>query len=177
MTGVDSTAASSWYCQRIFRELPSTMQARARTNLLIGLAMNEYQDHFGRGDFLIRNLLGVDQQTGALAVGGVPRVGQTVQFQVRDADAADQELRDLLERLRAELGPRKPVAALLCACNGRGAGLFGVPDHDATVLAEQLGELPVAGFFCNGEIGPVGGRSFLHGFTATMVVFGGGAET
>jgi len=147
-----------------FHTLAPEMQTRARANLLVGLAMDEYRDEFGRGDFLIRNLLGGDQQTGALAISAYPRVGQTIQFQVRDADAADEELRAMLVRERAELGERRPVAALLCACNGRGLGLFGAPDHDARTLAEELGPVPVAGFFCNGEIGPVAAR---HSCTAS----------
>ena len=151
-----------------FRALPPAEQERARSNLLIGLAADEYRDRFGRGDFLIRNLLGADHDTGAVAIGAFPRVGQTVQFQVRDAGAADDELRSLLADARDTLGGATPVAALLCSCNGRGVGLFGAPDHDARVLGEELGPVPVAGFFCNGEIGPVGGVPFLHGFTASI---------
>jgi small ligand-binding sensory domain FIST len=151
-----------------FHALPPDVQERARTNLLIGLAMNEYRDEYRRGDYLIRNLLGVDEQSGALAIGAYPRVGQTVQFQIRDADAADAELRDLLTGERAALDGAEPVAALLCACNGRGVGLFGAPDHDARALAEALGPVPAAGFFCNGEIGPVGGTPYMHGFTASI---------
>ncbi|MGH2584232.1 MAG: FIST signal transduction protein [Dehalococcoidia bacterium] len=151
-----------------FQSLPPAVQHRAQTNLLIGLAADEYRDRFRRGDFLIRNLIGVDRDTGALAISASPRVGQTVQFQIRDASAADEELRTMLSVTREELGATAPVAALLCACNGRGAGLFGAPDHDARALAEQLGPLPAAGLFCNGEIGPVGGVPFLHGFTASI---------
>ena len=151
-----------------FHALPPDVQERARTNLLVGIAADEYRDQFGRGDFLIRNLMGVDQQTGALAIGAQPRVGQTVQFQIRDAGAADDELRALLTETRTALGGVPPVAALLCSCNGRGAGLFGTPDHDARALADHLGPIPTAGFFCNGEIGPVGGAPFLHGFTASI---------
>ncbi len=152
-------------------ELPSGLQERARSNLLVGLAMDEYREEFGRGDFLIRNLLGGDRESGALTVSALPRVGQTVQFQLRDAEAADEDLRLLLERERLFLGDTRPVAGVLWSCNGRGTGLFGSPDHDARTVASVLGPVPLAGFFCNGEIGPVGGRSFLHGFTASMVLF------
>lgn len=152
------------------RGLPEETQRRARRNVLVGLAVNEYRDSFGRGDFLIRNLVGADPDTGMLAVGALPRVGQTLQFQIRDAQAADQDLRELLAAARQELGEQEPVAALLCACNGRGVGLFGTPDHDARAVAEQLGSVPLAGFFCNGEIGPVGSRSFLHGYTASIAL-------
>ena len=152
------------------RALPPETQRRAQRNLLVGLAMDEHRGEFRRGDFLIRNLMGVDPERGTLAVGALPRVGQTLQFQLRDPDAADEDLRELLERARKELGARQPVGALLCSCNGRGVGLFGTPDHDARTLADLLGPIPVAGFFCNGEIGPVGEQNFLHGFTASIAL-------
>ncbi|HEY8692273.1 MAG TPA: FIST N-terminal domain-containing protein [Chloroflexota bacterium] len=148
--------------------LPADKQQRAARNLLVGLAMDEYKESFGRGDFLIRGLMGADQSSGAIAVGAHPRVGQTIQFQIRDAAAADEDLRQLLTEARETLGDTRPVGAVLCSCNGRGEGLFGFPDHDARSLAQQLGDVPVAGFFCNGEIGPVGKDIFLHGFTASL---------
>jgi small ligand-binding sensory domain FIST len=144
--------------------LDETERRRAARNLVVGLAMDEYRDAYGRGDFLIRTLAGIDPKSGAIAVGARPRVGQTLQFQVRDARAADEELRALLPAGDAEPAP----AALLFACNGRGAGLFGSPDHDARAAAEILGDPPLAGFFCNGEIGPVGRGTFVHGFTASL---------
>ena len=150
--------------------LSPEMRQRAQRNLLVGLAMDERRVEFRRGDFLIRNLLGIDPERGTLAVGALPWVGQTLQFQLRDPAAADEDLRELLERVRTELGPRQPVGALLCSCNGRGVGLFGTPDHDARTLADFLGPIPTAGFFCNGEIGPVGARNFLHGFTASIAL-------
>jgi len=152
------------------RALPLEMQQRAQRNLLVGLAMDEHRGEFRRGDFLIRNLTGIDPERGTLAVGALPRVGQTLQFQLRDPDAADEDLRELLERARKELGARQPVGALLCSCNGRGVGLFGTPDHDARTLVDLLGPIPVSGFFCNGEIGPVGEQNFLHGFTASIAL-------
>jgi small ligand-binding sensory domain FIST len=114
--------------------------------------------------------MGVDRSSGALAVAANPRVGQTLQFQVRDARAADEELRHLLGAAAHDL-PALPAAALLFACNGRGVGLFGAPDHDVRATRELLGEPAVAGFFCNGEIGPVGGSTFVHGFTASLGLF------
>ena len=154
----------------MFKKLPPEIQVRARANLLVGLAMNEYRDEFGRGDFLVRNLLGVDRETGAVAIGAMPREGQTVQFQLRDPTAADEDLRELLGKARLELEGREIAGAVLCSCNGRGVGLFGAPDHDAKTFMEEMGSIPVAGFFCNGEIGPVGGRNFLHGFTASIAL-------
>ena len=98
------------------------------------------------------------------------QVGQMIQFQLRDPAAADEDLRKLRTRVRTELGSRQPVGALLCSCNGRGVGPFGTPDHDARTLADFLGPTPLAGFFCNGEIGPVGAQNFLHGFTASIAL-------
>lgn len=152
------------------RDLSPDLRERARRNLLVGLAMDEYRGEFRRGDFLIRNLIGADPERGYLGVGALPRVGQTLQFQLRDPAAADEELRQLLERTRAEIGERRPMGALLCSCNGRGVGMFGVPDHDARALADLLDAVPAAGFFCNGEIGPVGSGTYLHGFTASIAL-------
>lgn len=151
--------------------LAPEMRARAARNLLVGLAMDEYRDRFEQGDFLIRNLVGADPQSGAIAVGALPQVGQTIQFQVRDAAAADQDLKRQLEAAKEALGGVEPAGALLCTCNGRGVGLFGSPDHDARAVAEMLGPIPLAGFFCNGEVGPVGSHVYLHGFTASLALF------
>jgi small ligand-binding sensory domain FIST len=136
-----------------------------RKGLHLGIVVDEHRVDLARGDFLVRNLLGVDKQTGALAVGDRLEVGQTVQFQVRDAAAADEDLRVLLEPVEGD-------AALLFTCNGRGTHLFGTPDHDAALVHELLGRVPLAGAFCAGEIGPVGRKNFLHGFTASVAVFG-----
>ena len=152
------------------RALPAEEQQRAGRNLLAGLAMDEYRDELGRGDFLIRNLIGVDRERGAIAVNDEVRVGQTLQFQLRDAAAASEELDALLAETRDALGG-EPAGGLLCACNGRGQGMFGEPDHDAATIAARLGPLPIAGLFCNGEIGPVGGTPFVHGFTASLALF------
>jgi small ligand-binding sensory domain FIST len=141
-----------------------------RSGLHLGVVVDEHRLEFGRGDFLVRNLLGVDKDNGALAVGERLEVGQTVQFQVRDAAAADEDLRLLL-------APVEGDAALLFTCNGRGSRFFGAPDHDAALVDDLLGRVPLAGAFCAGEIGPVGGRNFLHGFTASVAVFGSGAGT
>jgi small ligand-binding sensory domain FIST len=106
-------------------------------------------------------------------VGGEVEVGQAVQFHVRDADSADEDLRRALKRQAAALGGRPPAGALLFTCNGRGSRMFPEPDHDAGLLADALGQIAVAGFFCAGEIGPVGGRNFLHTFTASAALFPG----
>jgi small ligand-binding sensory domain FIST len=153
------------------QELPADMQERAGRNLLVGLAIDEYREQFARGDFLIRNLMGADQDTGAVAIGAYPREGQTVQFHMRDKGAADEELRLMLETAQLSLGSIRPAGALICSCNGRGIGLFGAPNHDASAVAERFGSIPAAGFFCNGEVGPVGSKSFVHGFTASIGLF------
>jgi small ligand-binding sensory domain FIST len=151
--------------------LDEELRGRAARNLLVGLAMNEYREHFEQGDFLIRNVVGYDSDSGALAIGALPQVGQTIQFQIRDADAADFDLKRQLENARARVDPDLVAGALLCTCNGRGVGLFGTPDHDARSFTEAFGPVPMAGFFCNGEIGPVGGQTYLHGFTASLALF------
>lgn len=146
-------------------------QKRARGNLFIGLAIDEYREEFHRGDFLVRNLLGADPRSGVLAVGAFPRAGQTIQFQRRDAAAAQEDMASLLARARADLGDATIYGGCLCTCNGRGKHLFGAPNHDAQMVQRHFGPLGLAGFFCNGEIGPVGGGNFLHGFTASLGLF------
>jgi small ligand-binding sensory domain FIST len=139
-------------------------RALMRTGLHLGVVVDEHRVEFGRGDFLVRNVLGGDGESGAIVVGDDVTVGQTVQFQVRDATAADEDLREMLAGEEA-------AAALLFTCNGRGVRFFGGPDHDAGVVDQLLGPLPVAGAFCAGEVGPVGGQNFLHGFTASLALF------
>jgi hypothetical protein len=148
--------------------LPEELQPRAQQNLVVGIAADEYRHEFVRGDFLVRNLIGLDRGSGAIAIGALPRLGQTIQFQVRDAATADLDLTLMLDDLRPRLAGRRPLAAVLNSCNGRGVGLFGSSHHDATAIDRKLGPLPLAGLFCAGEIGPVGTTSYLHGFTASL---------
>ena len=136
--------------------------------LMVGTVINEYQDRFGRGDFLIRNIIGYDKNQGAIAVGDLPRVGQTVQFHVRDADTAHEDLQLLLEAQQLEA---PPLGGLLFSCNGRGSRLFSEDNHDVQTIRDRLGEIPLAGFFAAGEIGPIGNHSFLHGHTASLALF------
>jgi small ligand-binding sensory domain FIST len=135
----------------------------------IGIVVNEYQEKFDRGDFLVRNIAGLDAETGAMAVTDFVRVGQTVQFQVRDAQAADEDLVALLARDRDDHG--RAAGALLFTCNGRGSRLFGRANHDAETVQSVAGQMPAAGLFCAGELGPVSGRNFIHGFTASIALF------
>lgn len=143
----------------------------AAQGLVMGLVINENQPDYERGDFLIRGIQGGDRESGALLVGERVRVGQTVRFHVRDAETADADLRGALHRARDLLGEQRPAGGLIFSCNGRGTRMFSTPHHDAAAVASELSGIPTAGIFCNGEIGPVGGRSFLHGFTATMALF------
>jgi len=154
-----------------FNQLPVEEQKSARGNLFIGLVVNEYREEFHRGDFLIRNLLRADARSGSIAVGALPRLGQTIQFQRRSARAATQDLNELLVQTKTKLLKTPVYGGCLCSCNGRGQNLFGQPNHDAQMVQQQLGPLGLSGFFCNGEIGPVGDRSFLHGFTASLALF------
>jgi small ligand-binding sensory domain FIST len=133
-------------------------------SLHVGLVLDETQESFGPGDFLVRSVLGADRTTKAVAVGADVEVGTTVQFHVRDADSADLDL-------RATLAGTGGDAALVFACNGRGTHLFGDADHDATVVSDHLGGGPTAGMFCAGEIGPVGGHPFVHAFSASILLF------
>ncbi|MGB2875019.1 MAG: FIST N-terminal domain-containing protein, partial [Gaiellaceae bacterium] len=140
----------------------------ARGGILAGLVIDENRSEYRRGDYLMRGLVGADEDSGSLAVGEPVRVGQTLRFHVRDARSADEDLR---EGLQEAVDGDGALGALLFTCNGRGTNMFPEPDHDARAVTEALGADAVAGFFCAGEIGPVGGRPFLHGFTATLAIF------
>lgn len=157
--------------QEALTALSSEDQELARTALLMGRVIDEYKEEFTRGDFLIRTFLGADPKSGAIAVGDMFRPGQTVQLHVRDAMTAREDLQALMATLSPNLSGRPARGALLFSCNGRGAHLYGEPDYDSRVVAETAGAIPMAGFFCNGEIGPIGTNNFLHGFTASIGIF------
>lgn len=148
----------------IIERLPPGDRALAGQGLHCGVVIDETKAEFHRGDFLIRGVLGADRGTGAVAVGDSIAVGSTVQFQVRDAASADEDLHALL-------AGRAARGALVFTCNGRGRRLFGTPDHDAIVVGDQLGTSAMAGMFCAGELGPVGGHNAMHGFTASIALF------
>jgi small ligand-binding sensory domain FIST len=154
--------------QEMAQELSDSDKRLLSRGLLIGTVINEYKDRFGRGDFLIRSVMGMDQKVGGIAVGEMCRVGQTVQFHVRDAATAAEDLQLLLDG--QAMNPNPALAAMLFSCNGRGERLFGVPNHDVSIIRDRLGEVPIAGFFAAGELGPIGDRSFLHGHTASLAV-------
>ena len=156
--------------QDVFESLENTHRRDAHLALHLGIVIDEHRNQFERGDFLVRNLIGADQQTGAIAIGDVLQEGQTVQFQLRDGVSASEDLQILLAKART-VHRTPPLGALLFSCCGRGQGLFGRPHHDSGVVHERFGHIPVAGFFAQGEIGPVGGRNFLHGYTASVALF------
>jgi small ligand-binding sensory domain FIST len=156
-----------WVRSQLASISPEQQRLAAR-GLLAGLVIDENKAEYGRGDYLIRGLIGVDEESGSIAIGEHLRVGQTLRLHARDAASADEDLRGALSDA---LAAGSPAGALLFTCNGRGTHMFPDPDHDARVVAEELGAPALAGFFCGGEIGPVGGRAFLHGFTATLAVF------
>ena len=137
------------------------------SGLQVGIVIDENRSTFGSGDFLIRGVLGADRGSGAVAIDAVVEVGTTLQFQVRDAASASRDLASRLRNHRAE-------SALVFTCNGRGSRLFGTPGHDAGLFVDRLGTTDVAGMHCAGEIGPVGGRHHLHGFTASALLLGTG---
>jgi small ligand-binding sensory domain FIST len=156
--------------QELYPGLSQEEREAMRSGLHVGVVTNEYQDKFARGDFLVRNVVGADTDTGAMALGDYVRVGQTVQFHIRDQHSADEDLRELLGSFAQSGSAAK--GALLFTCNGRGTRLFEKPHHDAGVVQELLGDIPLAGFFAQGEIGPIARKNFVHGFTASLAVFG-----
>ncbi len=154
--------------ERVANEVEPAERELMRRALHVGRVVDERKSKFEQGDFLVRNVLGVDPEKQALFIGDWVRAGQTIQFMVRDAAAASEELGALLER-EAQAGA--PSGAIVFSCNGRGSRLFGVPHHDIGRVHDALGDVPTAGFFAAGEVGPVGGQSFLHGFTASIALF------
>jgi small ligand-binding sensory domain FIST len=154
----------------LYESLDERDRELCRHSLFLGIEMKGDQLEFHAGDFLIRNLLGMDHETGALAVGALPRLYQAVQFHLRDARTAAEDLTALLDRYRRE-HEAPPRGALLFSCLGRGRHLYGRADHDTGLFAELVGRVPLGGFFCNGEIGPVGGTTFVHGYTSSFGLF------
>jgi small ligand-binding sensory domain FIST len=153
------------------RANPDT-QARIRhAGVFAGLAMDPAKSPLERGDFLVRNLVGADQSSGAVAVAERVRIGQTLQFQIRDAEASRQDLREMLDELAERLHGRRPAFGCYFDCAGRGRGLYGIPDHDVSLIRERLGEFPLVGFFGNGEFAPIGRRNFFHNYTGALVIF------
>ena len=156
--------------EELYAESSELDQLLIRRGLHVGSAITETKPELGRGDFLVRNVVGVDRESGAIAISDRLEIGRTVQFQVRDAGSAREDLRIVLERDHAQ-GRGAVAGGLLFSCNGRGQALFGEPDHDVGAMHRVYGDIPVAGFFAAGEIGPVAGKNCLHGFTASILLF------
>jgi small ligand-binding sensory domain FIST len=164
---------------RLYDTLDSRDQELLKTSLFVGLLMDSFIEKPKSGDFLIRTIVGVDQEQGLIAVGAPLRTGQTIQFHVRDADTSKLDLKTVLSNYVSKQRRKEPVSALhtgksgalLFSCLGRGSNLYGVPDHDAKLVGSVMGNVPLAGFFCSGEIGPVSGKTYLHGYTSSIAIF------
>ena len=159
----------------VLQEINETLNENDRdlmkTSLFLGIEMDPMKDDPGKGDFLIRNLMGVDHQSGALAIGALLREGQLVQFHLRDKIMSAKDLELLLARYQSSGKADDASGALLFSCLGRGQYLYGKRNHDTDMFKDKLGEVPLGGFFCNGEIGPVGKATFLHGYTSSFGIF------
>ncbi|CAA6691973.1 Unannotated [Lentimonas sp. CC19] len=146
-------------------------QLQARGNIFIGLVLDEYKNNFRTGDFLVRNLAAIDPKTGAVAIATPLRIGQNLQFQIRDASTASADFEQHLQAKAKELANRTIYGSCLCDCIGRGTSLYGVPDHDVSMIHDIYPELPIVGLFCNGEFGPSKNRTLLHGYAASLGLF------
>lgn len=154
--------------QDLIQSLSEEDRLLAQHSLFIGVAQNEFKQNLEQGDFLIRNLLGVDPRVGAIAIGDRIRPGQRVQFHLRDAQTSAEDLEMLLQRYQQQDKNPAPIGALMFSCLGRGEGLYGEPNFDSRLFNRYLKQIPLAGFFCGGEIGPVGNSTFLHGYTSVF---------
>ena len=157
--------------QQTIQTLVEQRGQQAAMALQVGIAIDEHRASFERGDFLIRGLMGADRRSGGIALSDVVQEGQTVQFHIRDMKAASEDLNLLLAQDRVTHPLEHPKGALLFSCNGRGRQFFMQPHHDISTVRERTGDIPIAGFFAGGEIGPVGGKNYLHGYTASLALF------
>ncbi len=151
----------------LYNQLPPNERDLVDQGIFVGRVIDEYKQEFKRGDFLIRNIVGVDQESYSIAVLDQVRPGTTIQFHVRDAESADDDLHAMLGSYHS----LETSGALLFSCNGRGTQMYSEPNHDLNVLKDKLGAPPISGFFCAGELGPVGGQNFIHGHTASIALF------
>ena len=159
--------------REVFDGLSEPERRLVGTGLLLGIVIDSGKPEYEQGDFLVRGVVGADTEHGSIALGEFVHPGQIVRVHARDADSADRDLNDGLAARRAALGAATPAGALCFTCTGRGKGMFGIPDHDATTLARVLADAATAGFFAAGEIGPVRGECFQHTFSASVALFGG----
>ncbi|MCH8940270.1 MAG: FIST C-terminal domain-containing protein [Chloroflexi bacterium] len=161
------------YLKDMFSRLSPEDQNLVGNNLFLGIAMDPQLEleEVNAGDFLIRNLIGTDQENGYVTIGEFLREGQLVQFHIRDAKTSSEDLQRQLTRYMETAGQASPVGALMFQCNGRGKYLYGKENHDSDLFTEMLGSIPLGGFFCNGEIGQVSGTTYLHGYTSSFALF------
>jgi small ligand-binding sensory domain FIST len=157
--------------RRLFTTLDARDQQLLQHALFLGLVMDPMKTHFSQGDFLVRNIVGLDTTKGIMAVGALLRPGQLVQFHLRDAQTSIEDLEQILTSYRSKSTRDQVSGALLFSCLGRGEFLFGRRNHDTGLFQARLGAIPVGGFFCNGEIGPVAGTTYLHGYTSCFALF------
>jgi len=157
--------------KELFGDLSDTDRVLAQHSLFLGVVMDELKDSPKLGDYLIRNIMGIDPQKGALTIGDVLKEGQMVQFHLRDAATSAEDLAAMLDQYMGTAPRFSEAGALLFSCLGRGAMLYGSPDHDTDMFRDKVGQIPLTGFFCNGEIGPVGGSTYLHGYTSSFGIF------
>lgn len=154
----------------LFKALPPDDQQLAQHSLFVGLVMDENRHQFERGDFLIRNIMGIDETSGALIIGALLQMGQTLQFQLRDAETSKEDLKILLGKLKHKERPKTSEGAILVSCCGRGKGLYGELDHDVKIIQAMRGPIPLSGFFANGEFGPVDNKNHVHGYTSSLTI-------
>ena len=157
--------------QKMLKKLPQRDRVLAHEALFVGIATDEYKHELKRGDFLIRGLMGIDQETGAGVIADYIKTGQTVQFHLRDGETASEDLNELMLSQQLKMVNTRPQGALVFCCNGRGQSMFEEKNHDIGIIQHYMGSVPAGGFFCAGEIGPVGKQNFLHGFTNSIVLF------
>jgi small ligand-binding sensory domain FIST len=157
--------------RNLIEDLSREDRELVQNSLFIGIARDEFKLSLQQGDFLIRNLLGVEPRSGAMAIGDRIRPGQRIQFHLRDAKSSAEDLQILLEEYQGRSFDSSPIGALLFSCLGRGERLYRKPNFDSQLLQTYLTSIPIGGFFCNGEIGPVGSNTFLHGYTSAFAIF------
>ncbi|MBT5258804.1 MAG: hypothetical protein HOL75_07885 [Nitrospina sp.] len=170
LTGMDGQPPLD-LLQKIHEELDEKDQSLLQTSLFLGIEMDPLKDNPQQGDFLIRNIMAADKESGGIQVGAMLREGQLVQFHLRDKDMSAEDLRLVLNRYKTKEHSEKASGALLFSCLGRGQYLYEKLNHDSDMFRDQLGDIPLGGFFCNGEIGPVGKTTFLHGYTSSFGIF------
>ena len=157
--------------QKVYDGLDENDRKLVQTSLFLGIEMDPLKDNPQQGDFLIRNIMGVDREVGGIQIGALLREGQLVQFHLRDKAISAEDLDLMLNRYKVKEHSKNAAGALLFSCLGRGQYLYGKPNHDSDMFRAQLGDIPLGGFFCNGEIGPVGKTTFLHGYTSSFGIF------